>query len=106
APAFEVDPMWPMPMPNHWLLGSATGLAVDARDHVFVIHLTDSLTARTEIGKSANPPLGECCDPAPNVLESDASGALVAHWGGPGQGYAWPELNHGLGIDGQGKVGI
>jgi len=106
APVFEVDPMWPMPMPNHWLLGSATGLAIDARDHVFVVHLTDSFTARTEIGKSANPPLGECCDPAPNVLEYDASGALVGHWGGPGPGYDWPEMNHGLGIDGEGNVWI
>ena len=27
APRFEVDPMWPMPMPNRWILGSATGVA-------------------------------------------------------------------------------
>ena len=23
APAFEVDPLWPKPLPNHWLLGMA-----------------------------------------------------------------------------------
>ena len=25
APRFEVDPMWPRPLPNHWLLGNAIG---------------------------------------------------------------------------------
>ena len=29
APKFEVDPLWPKPMPNHWLLGSASGLAIE-----------------------------------------------------------------------------
>ena len=106
APLFEVEILWPKPMPNHWLLGSATGVAIDKQDHVFVVNLTDSFTARTEIGKSANPPIGECCDPAPNVLEYDPSGALVGHWGGPGQGSDWPEQNSALGIDGQGNVWI
>lgn len=106
APMFEVDPLWPRPMPNHWLLGSATGVAVDARDHVFVIHLTDSFTARTEIGLATNPPTGECCAPAPNVLEFDPEGRLVGSWGGPGAGYDWPAANHGLGIDPEGNVWI
>ncbi|HMA25493.1 MAG TPA: hypothetical protein VKP00_15890, partial [Gemmatimonadaceae bacterium] len=87
APRFEVDPLWPKPMPNRWILGSTVGVAVDARDHVFVVHLTDSFTPRTEIGLATNPPTGECCAPAPNVLEYDPAGALVGHWGGPGQGY-------------------
>lgn len=106
APLFEVEILWPKPMPNHWLLGSATGVAIDKDDHIFVVNLTDSFTARTEIGRSANPSLGECCDPSPNVLEYDQSGALVGHWGGPGQGYNWPEQNSALGIDGQGNVWI
>jgi DNA-binding beta-propeller fold protein YncE len=106
APQFEVEILWPKPMPNHWLLGSATGVAIDKQDHIFVVNLTDSFTARTEIGLSATPSLGECCDPSPNVLEYDSSGALVGHWGGPGQGYTWPEQNSGLAIDGQGNVWI
>ena len=106
APKFEVDLMWPKPMPNRWILGSATGLAVDSRDHVWVVNLTDSFTARTETGANANPPIGECCFPSPNVLEYDASGVLVGNWGGPGQGYDWPETNHGLGIDPEGNVWI
>jgi DNA-binding beta-propeller fold protein YncE len=106
APLFEVDILWPKPMPNHWLMGSATGVAIDKQDHIFVVNLTDSFTARTEIGRSANPPLGECCDPSPNVLEYDPAGTLVGHWGGPGQGYDWPEQNAGIAIDGQGNVWI
>ena len=38
APAFEVDPMWPKPMPNHWILGSAIGVWVDKQDHIWIIH--------------------------------------------------------------------
>ena len=29
APRFEVDPLWPKPLPNHWLLGSTIGVSVD-----------------------------------------------------------------------------
>ena len=31
APMFEVDPFWPKPLPNHLLLGSTIGGAVDSR---------------------------------------------------------------------------
>jgi hypothetical protein len=37
APAFQVDPFWPKPLPNNWLMGQASGVAVDRRDHVWVI---------------------------------------------------------------------
>jgi hypothetical protein len=110
APRFEVDPMWPKPLPNHWLLGSATGLAVDSRDHVYVIHLTDSFNTRTETGAGSTAgsttPAGECCTSAPNVLEFDPDGNLVSSWGGPGQGYDWPAQNAGIAIDPSGNVWI
>jgi DNA-binding beta-propeller fold protein YncE len=99
APIFEVDPLWPQPMPNNWLLGSAIGVGVDSRDHVFVIHRPESLNARTEVGAAADPPTGECCLPAPNIVEFDPDGNLVNSWGGPGAGYDWPSSNHGLSID-------
>jgi DNA-binding beta-propeller fold protein YncE len=99
APMFEVDPLWPQPLPNHWLLGSAIGVGVDSRDHVFVIHRRDSFNERTEIGAATDPPTGECCLPAPNILEFDPDGNLVNSWGGPGGGYDWPASNHGLSID-------
>ncbi len=98
-PIFEVDPLWPKPLPNHWLMGSVIGVGVDSRDHVFVIHRGASLNARTEAGADADPPTGECCSAAPPVLEFDPAGNLVNSWGGPGEGYDWPQSNHGLSID-------
>lgn len=106
VPRFEVDPMWPKPFPNRWILGSSTGVAVDSRDHIFLVHLTDSFTPRTEIGLATNPVTGECCAPAPNVLELDAAGNLVNHWMGPGAGYVWPEMAAGLAVDDSGNVWI
>src|SRR4029077_17865178 len=38
APMFEVDPMWPKPMPNHWVIGMAIVVSVDAQDNVWIIH--------------------------------------------------------------------
>ena len=99
APVFEVDPLWPKPLPNHWVLGSAIGVGVDSRDHVFVIHRRNSFNQRTETGAAADPPTSDCCIPAPNILEFDPLGNLVGHWGGPGDGYDWPSSNHGLTID-------
>jgi DNA-binding beta-propeller fold protein YncE len=109
APLFTVDLMWPNPMPNRWILGSSTGVGVDRRDHIFVVNLTDSFNQRTEMGSAPNAPAnayGECCTPAPNVLEFDAAGALVNHWGGPGPGYDWPEQNAGIAVDDSGFVWI
>ncbi|MEO6444424.1 MAG: hypothetical protein ABIZ91_09430 [Gemmatimonadaceae bacterium] len=106
APAFEVDPFWPAPLPNHWVLGSVIGVGVDSRDHVFIVHRQATLNARTEIGASATPPIGECCVAAPPVLEFDAEGKFVNGWGGPGQGYTWPESNHGISLDGKDNVWI
>ena len=99
APTFEVDPFWPRPLPNHWIIGSAVGITVDSRDHVFIIHRQGSLNPRNEVGAAQDPPTGECCVPAPPVLEFDPAGNLVGHFGGPGQGYDWPESTHGLTAD-------
>ncbi len=108
VPSFEVDPFWPRPLPNHWILGSVTGVAVDARDHVWLVHRgMDSLTARTEAGLATDPPTAEsCCAPAPPVLEFDPAGNLVGHWGGPGTGYTWPKTPAGIDVDRQGSVWI
>jgi len=98
APLFEVDPLWPKPLPNHWVLGSAVGVGVDSRDHVFIVH-RGNLVERTEDGSATDPPTSECCSPAPPVLEYDPEGNLVNSWGGPGYGYDWPTSNHGITID-------
>ncbi len=106
APYFEVDPLWPKPMPNHWLLGSAIGVSVDNQDHVWIIHRSSATLNANEIGLELNPPRGECCAGAPPVLEFDPEGNLQRYWGGPGEGYEWPASNHGLTIDHQGHVWI
>ena len=107
VPRFEVDPLWPKPLPNRWILGSSTGVTVDGKDHVYLIHLTDSFNARTEIGLATTPPTGECCAPAPNVLELDALGTLVGSWGpSEGAGYKWPEMNAGIAVDANGNLWI
>ena len=108
APRFEVDPLWPKPLPNHWLLGSTVGVSVDARDHVFVVHRgAGTLNERTEIGAATSPRTAEdCCVPAPPILEFDPAGNLVGHWGGPGPGYEWPASNHGITADDKGNVWI
>ena len=61
APRFEVDPFWPKPLPNHWVLGSAIGVSVDSRDHVWIIHRHQSLNLETEASAGKNAPAGECC---------------------------------------------
>src|SRR4051812_20509333 len=107
-PTFQVDPFWPRPLPHHWILGSVTGVSVDAQDHIWLVHRgMDSLTARTEAGLATTPPTAEsCCAPAPPVLEFDATGALLNSWGGPGEGYDWPHTPAGITVDAKGNVWI
>ena len=99
APRFEVDPFWPKPLPNHWLLGSTIGVSVDSRDHVWIIHRHQSLNLETEASAGKNNPSSECCAIAPPVIEFDAEGNVVGSWGGPGEGYDWPTSAHGITVD-------
>ena len=64
APRFEVDPTWPKPLPNGWYLGQTIGVGVDANDHVWIIHRAGSLEAG-EVHATTNPPIAQCCAPAP-----------------------------------------
>lgn len=103
APRFEVDPLWPKPLPNRWYIGMSIGVAVDAQDHVWIVHRPDTVSAREA---AADQKTGECCSKAPPILEFDRAGNLIGHWGGPGKGYEWPESNHGITIDHKGNVWI
>ena len=106
APIFEVDPLWPKPLPNHWLLGWTIGLWVDEQDHIWVIHRGAGGLNNNERGLELDPPISECCRTAPPILEFDQAGNLLRHWGGPGPGYEWPQSNHGIHIDYKGNVWI
>ena len=90
APFYEVDPAWPKPLPNRWLLGAVAGVAVDANDHVWIVHRPATLQPNEtrSIWRAAPP-----------VLEFDQQGNLISSWGGPGEGYEWPDLEHGILVD-------
>ncbi len=105
APRFEVDPLWPKPLPNHWVIGAVIGVSVDAKDHVWIIHRQGSLEPKEQYA-TMNPKNAECCAAAPPVLEFDEEGNLIGHWGGPGAGYDWPSSNHGITVDYKGNVWI
>ena len=92
-PAFQLDPKWPA-IPNDWVLGEVTSIAVGPDDHVWVLHRPRSIPAE----KRANA--------APPVLEFDTAGKLLGSWGGDAAGYDWPEREHGIFVDAKGFVWI
>ena len=111
VPMFEVDPMWPKNLPNHWLMGPTIGVDVDSRDHIWVVHrnTADQFAGGTEIGLTLDPPVSECCAPGPPVLEFDQEGNFVSGFGGIGTetaDYVWPISNHGITIDHKDNVWI
>jgi hypothetical protein len=95
-PRFQVDLTWPWPpkLPNNWLVGIISFVAVDRHDHVWILHRYRQLDPKFE--NRAAPPL----------LEFDEKLQFVQAWGGPGQGYDWPDTEHGLSIDNQDNVWI
>src|SRR5436309_9219324 len=78
APMFEVDPLWPKPLPNHWLLGATIGVWVDDQDNVWIIHRSSATLNDNE--KALELKVGECCRGAPPVLAFDPPGSLVRFW--------------------------
>jgi len=56
-PVYQVDPMWPKSLPNHWILGSAIGVSVDAQDHVWMIHRPATLNTNEIRGGKPAPPI-------------------------------------------------
>ena len=68
APTFTVDPAWPS-IPNNWVLGEVTSIAVDSRDHIWVLHVPRSI------------PESQRANAAPPVLEFDQAGKLLDELG-------------------------
>jgi sugar lactone lactonase YvrE len=119
APAFKVDPTWPQEMPNHWIMGAVTGVFVDAKQHVWVTHLPETLTeeelyeepwnvAGLDPAKPKPVQLATCCKAAPPVLEFDPQGKLVQGWGqGSMTDFSdWPREPHGIFVDHQDNVWV
>jgi YVTN family beta-propeller protein len=101
VPAFQVDPAWPT-VPPQWTLGQVSGVAVDSRDHVWILQRPWSLES-DEKAPNADAP---CCHPAPPVMEFDSEGRYVQGWGGPGAGYEWPADEHAIFVDHQDNIWI
>ena len=114
APMFDVDPSWPTPLPNSWVVGEVAGIAVDSRDHIWVLHRPRTVGAAARGAAAAPAPTGSpAASPpassaiaAPAVIELDQAGTFVQAWGGPGPGYEWPANEHGLSVDSKNNVWI
>ena len=91
VPVYEVDPAWPQPLPERWLVGAIAGVAVDERQHVWIVHRPGTLQPNET---------RSIWHAAPPVIEFDQAGKVVSAWGGPGEGYEWPDLEHGILVDG------
>jgi hypothetical protein len=107
-PGFIVDPGWPKPLPNKWLIGQVGGIAVDRHDNIWILQRARSLTSDeagaldqfddatndegVPISALGHPrpdgPIADCCFPAPAVMVFDPEGNLLDAWGGPAdEGY-------------------
>ncbi|SVB43855.1 uncharacterized protein METZ01_LOCUS196709, partial [marine metagenome] len=82
VPEYQVDPFWPKPLPNNWILGQVGGIAVDDDDHIWIVQRPRTVDA-VEGAAAQNPPRAECCVPAPSIIEFDQDGNMVSAWGGP-----------------------
>src|SRR5690349_8688366 len=89
VPVFKGDPAWPT-IPSTMAVGEVSSVAVDSRDHIWVLHRPRTV------------PEARRAMAAPPVLEFDAKGKLLASWGGDGQGFDWPEREHGIFADARG----
>jgi DNA-binding beta-propeller fold protein YncE len=116
VPQFAVDPFWPQPLPNDWIIGQVAGLSVGPDDHIWIIHRPWTVQP-TNAG--ATPPMevrgqqwghaplqAACCVTAPPVLEFHPDGRLLRSWGGPGAGYEWFNSEHGIHVDHDGFVWV
>lgn len=103
--AYEVDPWWPEQLPNNWILGQVSGIAVDSRDHVWVVHRPTTIDA-VMAGAGQDPPITMCCVPAPPVIQIDPDGNVVGGWGDNPEGYEWPNQAHGIFADHEGNIWV
>src|SRR6185503_14920529 len=91
APRFEVDPTWPK-LPPRYVFGQVSSVSIDDQGHAWVLQRPSSL--RADQKDKAAPP----------VIEFDEQGNFIQAWGGPGPGYDWPEVEHGIYVDPKGNV--
>jgi len=89
VPVFRADPDWPR-LPAQWRVGDVSSIAIDSQDNAWILHRGHTLSPE------------EAVMAAPPVVGFDSAGNFLAAWGGPGEGYEWPQREHGLHIDHRG----
>ncbi len=125
VPTFRFDPDWPKPLPNGWTTGVIGAMFVDKNDHIWVATRPSSVNASVE--RYLADGVGECCAPAPPVIEFDQAGKVVQAWGpvhitdrpnrkevlvgkqpegGPYPDGLWPTSEHGMYIDYKNNVWV
>lgn len=98
VPQFKYDKTFPKPLPNVMKVGQVVGIAVDSRNHVWIVQRPKSLKgSETEAADGRyggfTGSIAGCCRPALPVLEFDQAGNMVQTWGGPqdlAKGFDWP----------------
>ena len=85
-PIFELDEGWPN-KPANMRFGDPSSIALDAMDNAYV------LTRPRVLDPAEGGPI------APPVTVFDPDGNYLAGWGGEGEGYEWPQREHGILID-------
>ena len=118
-PTFEYDPTWPKPLPNNWIVGNIGAMTLDAQDHIWVAQRPGGTTNLSE--RYGIEGIGDCCFPAPPVMEFDQAGNLLQSWGpihddegqllgkqvwGPHPEIEWPTGEHGIFVDHRGNVWV
>ena len=93
VPTFQVDPTWPK-LPNNWVIGDPSSIAVDRHDNVWILHRPRTVPADKKERA------------APRVLEFDNNGKFIQAWGGPSDAYEWPDTEHGIYVDYKDRVWI
>ncbi len=87
------DPNWWHP-PQGKLVGQVSAVSVGPDGSVWVLHRPRSL------------PQQDRAKAAPPVLKYDKDGRFLAGYGGSGDGYDWPEVEHSLAVDGKGHFWV
>jgi hypothetical protein len=95
-PQFEVDPAWPKPLPNRWLMGQAAGVSVDRHDHIWDADLSpDTAQAFIHTADGENNVVW-------NLLRD--TGRVLGSFGRHGRSAGQFHWIHNLAVDSKGNV--
>jgi DNA-binding beta-propeller fold protein YncE len=124
VPTFQYDPDWPKPLPNAWVTGNIGAMYMGKDDHLWIVQRPNSVISLGE--RDAVAGFGECCAPAPPVIEFNPAGDMVQAWGpvhvtdpdtkaekligkqvsGPYPDGLWPSNEHAIYVDHKSNVWI